>query len=79
MFEDLKLYRNQGIMTAIRTESNQSLQLMKSLEKLGILTYLYVNEEEEGLSIMPPININLNVLEKALKLISKKIESQNSF
>ncbi|MCB4986827.1 aminotransferase, partial [Streptococcus mutans] len=54
-------------------------QLMKSLEKLGILTYLYVNEEEEGLSIMPPININLNVLEKALKLISKKIESQNSF
>lgn len=72
-------YRNQGIMTAIRTESNQSLQLMKSLEKLGILTYLYVNEEEEGLSIMPPININLNVLEKALKLISKKIESQNSF
>ena len=52
------------LVTAIRTESNQSLQLMKSLEKLGILTYLYVNEEEEGLSIMPPININLNVLEK---------------
>ncbi|EJN93176.1 aminotransferase class III-fold pyridoxal phosphate-dependent enzyme [Streptococcus ratti] len=72
-------YRNKGIMTAVRTESNQSLPIMKSLEKLGILTYLYINEAEEGLSIMPQININLSVLEKALKLISKKIESQTSF
>ena len=46
-------YRNIGIMTAVKTGNDYSLQVMKSLEKLGILTYIYINKDEEGLSLMP--------------------------
>ncbi|WP_289749118.1 aminotransferase class III-fold pyridoxal phosphate-dependent enzyme [Thomasclavelia cocleata] len=67
-------YRNIGIMTAVKTGNDYSLQVMKSLEKLGILTYIYINKDEEGLSLMPQFIIDLNSLRKAMYLIVKKIK-----
>ncbi|CBZ49499.1 putative aminotransferase (pseudogene) (plasmid) [Streptococcus gallolyticus subsp. gallolyticus ATCC BAA-2069] len=67
-------YRNIGIMAAIKTAPNQAFQLVKELEKLGILVYFYVNDQEEGLSIMPQFTIDQTVLEKTLKIIAKKVQ-----
>ena len=66
-------YRNIGVMTSVRTAPGHAIQLVKELEKLGILVYLYINDEEEGLSIMPPFTIDKAVLEKTLTMIAKKV------
>lgn len=65
-------YRHIGIMTAVKTAPGHAIQLVKELEKLGILVYFYANGEEEGLSIMPQFTIDKAVLEKTLKIIAKK-------
>ena len=57
----------------MRTASGYATQLVKELEKLGILVYLYINDDEEGLSIMPPLTIDEVSLEKALTMIGKKV------
>jgi len=64
-------YRKKGAMLAIKIKKDHATVLVKELEKLGILTYLYFNNNEEGLSIFPPFNIDLKVLKKALKIIIK--------
>ncbi|MCY7221151.1 aminotransferase class III-fold pyridoxal phosphate-dependent enzyme [Streptococcus cristatus] len=66
-------YRNIGVMTTVRTNTGYALKLVKELENLGILVYLYTNSEEEGLSIMPQFNIDKTILKKALTMIAKKI------
>ncbi|OYS51270.1 hypothetical protein CBF92_10710 [Limosilactobacillus reuteri] len=58
-------------MLAIKIKKDHATVLVKELEKLGILTYLYFNNNEEGLSIFPPFNIDLKVLKKALRIIIK--------
>lgn len=68
-------YRKQGAMLAIKTNDNQSQLILKKLEKLGILVYLYKNESEEGISIFPQFNIKLEVLKKALKIIIKHVSN----
>ena len=60
-------------MTTVRTNTGYALKLVKELENLGILVYLYTNSEEEGLSIMPQFNIDKTILKKALTMIAKKI------
>lgn len=65
-------YRNLGIMTSIRINRGQSIKVLKELERLGILVYLYDNEEEEGISIMPQINIDKTIFNKAMRIIIKK-------
>lgn len=67
------VYRTIGVMTSVRTASGYATQLVKELEKLGILVYLYINDDEEGLSIMPPLTIDEVSLEKALTMIGKKV------
>ncbi|MCU0081910.1 aminotransferase class III-fold pyridoxal phosphate-dependent enzyme [Streptococcus danieliae] len=67
------IYRNIGAMISVRTIPGYAAQLVKELEKLGILVYLYANNGEEGLSIMPPLTINEVSLEKALTMIGKKV------
>ena len=67
------IYRNIGVMTKVRTNTGYALKLVKELENLGILVYLYTNSEEEGLSIMPQFNIDKTILKKALTMIAKKI------
>lgn len=62
-------------MLAIKTNDNQSQLILKKLEKLGILVYLYKNESEEGISIFPQFNIKLEVLKKALKIIIKHVSN----
>lgn len=66
-------YRKQGAMLAIKVGKNQSQLLLKKLQELGILTYLYLNENEEGVSIFPPFNIEPTLLKRALKIIIKYI------
>ncbi len=66
-------YRNVGIMTAVKTAPGHAVNLVKELERLGILVYLYCNEEEEGISIMPPLIMEKPLLEKSLLIIIKKI------
>ncbi|EHJ51825.1 aminotransferase class III-fold pyridoxal phosphate-dependent enzyme [Streptococcus macacae] len=74
IFDDQALaYRNEGIMTTVKIKEGYSAQVMKELEKLGLLVYLYANEEEEGISIMPPFNSDEEVLIRALKMIAKKV------
>lgn len=65
-------YRKYGAMLAIKTKENQAQELVKNLEKLGILTYFYSNENEEGISIFPPYTIEASLLKKALNLIIKQ-------
>lgn len=60
-------------MLAIKVGKNQSQLLLKKLQELGILTYLYLNENEEGVSIFPPFNIEPTLLKRALKIIIKYI------
>lgn len=71
LFNSELQYRKQGAMLAIKIKKDHATVLVKELEKLGILTYLYFNNNEEGLSIFPPFNIDLKVLKKALRIIIK--------
>lgn len=67
-------FRQIGIMTSIKTERAQALFIVNELKKLGILVYLYLNDNEEGISIIPQINIDEPVLEKAIRIIIKKVK-----
>lgn len=66
------VYRCVGAMLAIEVEKQDIMRLNTILKDLGILTYFY-NQPTNGLTILPQFNINLDVLEKALRIILNKI------
>lgn len=67
--------RNFGLMTAIPISSEKSLlAILEKLRSQKILTFCYETESEQGILLMPNINININILKKALIFILKTIE-----
>ncbi|PCF77658.1 hypothetical protein B4W74_12835 [Staphylococcus intermedius] len=67
--------RNFGLMTAIPISSEKSLlMILEKLRSQKILTFCYETESEQGILLMPNINININILKKALIFILKTIE-----
>lgn len=68
-------FRGQGAMISIPLP-NQSIMmsLIQRLKDFGILTYYYVSPQGEcGLTLFPPLLIEVNKFEKSMKIITKVI------
>ncbi|HHK5563805.1 TPA: aminotransferase class III-fold pyridoxal phosphate-dependent enzyme [Bacillus thuringiensis] len=52
----------------------KTIELVGKLKELGILVYYYMNNEDDnGITLFPPLLININVLSKAIKIIVKRV------
>ncbi|PTI59908.1 hypothetical protein BU090_09210 [Staphylococcus warneri] len=63
-----------GSMIAIPINKIDIESLVKSLKLSGIIVYRHVTETHNGLTLFPPININIKLYEKTLKYIIKKVK-----
>lgn len=66
-------YRKIGIMLSIKTAPGEAASILRELKQLGILVYLYITDKEEGISIIPSLNIDIMTFKKAISIILKKI------
>lgn len=68
-------FRNIGLMVAIPVkDSINLLDVINKLKDLGILVYMYENDNEHGITLMPNYECNPEKLDKALKMIIKLVK-----
>lgn len=65
-----------GAMISIPIKKKNISSVFEKLQSRKILTYRYVtNEDKHGLTLMPPITMDKNIFEKALKYILKVVKT----
>ncbi|MFS0621716.1 aminotransferase class III-fold pyridoxal phosphate-dependent enzyme [Priestia megaterium] len=67
-------YRNIGAMLAIPTGPNNPLEVMQSLQRFGIITYIYINSTSQGISIFPMLTMSIEKYTSTLKFIKRQLE-----
>ncbi|WP_176586068.1 aminotransferase class III-fold pyridoxal phosphate-dependent enzyme [Priestia megaterium] len=56
--------------------SNKTMSIIDSLKDFGILCYYYMNgEEDNGITLFPPLLIDVKLLKKAMKIIARRVLS----
>jgi acetylornithine/N-succinyldiaminopimelate aminotransferase len=64
-----------GAMFSIPVNNQmRTVSIVKELKDLGILTYFYINNQEDnGLTIFPPLLVDISILKKAMKMIARRV------
>jgi acetylornithine/N-succinyldiaminopimelate aminotransferase len=65
-----------GMFSIPINDGGETIRLVDTFQELGFLTYYYyVNDEDNGLTLFPPLLIDLAQYEKALRVISRRVRN----